>query len=139
MLMAGPKQPTEPRESNGSVNLRPVLFAPIAGDGLVQQTIRRLTDAINIGLLKDGERLPPESELSRLLGISAMTLRDALATMRNAGYIQTQRGRSGGNFITSPTHPSGASAAGAPGSVDLEYLVDLIDYRRAVTAEAAAL
>ena len=47
---------------------RSVVFAPLDGTGRAELVEQRLTDAIVSGVLRDGERLPSESELSRSLG-----------------------------------------------------------------------
>ncbi len=102
---------------------------------MVEQTVRRIADAITIGLLRPGDRLPPEAELSGWLRIAPMTLREALAKLREAGYIETRRGRGGGNFVgigvTAPT--------AVPPDIDADYLNDLKDFRRALLSQSAAL
>lgn len=125
-------------EEEGAERVKMVVFAPIGGDGLVEQTVRRLSDAISAGFLVDNERLPPESALSASLGISAMTLRDALAEMRAAGYVETRRGRDGGTFVKRPSDGRRRAKGGRRSSLDHRYLRDLIDHRRAIGAEAAA-
>ncbi|NKX49898.1 FadR family transcriptional regulator [Arthrobacter deserti] len=60
---------------------------------------QRISTAISLGMLRDGERLPAESELSEMFGAAGATLRDALASLREQGIVETRRGRSGGTFI----------------------------------------
>src|SRR4249920_936294 len=85
---------------------RAVVFSPIGGQGLVEQAVRRLGEAIGLGLLEVGERLPSEPELAERLGIAPMTLRQALAILREAGYVETQRGRGGGTFVRRAAPPA---------------------------------
>ncbi|WP_426939041.1 FadR/GntR family transcriptional regulator [Pseudarthrobacter sp. S3] len=59
----------------------------------------RITKAIALGLLKVGERLPPEAALSDMFGVGGATLREALAELREQGVVETRRGRSGGTFV----------------------------------------
>jgi DNA-binding FadR family transcriptional regulator len=119
---------------------RDAVFAPIGGEGLVQQTVRRLGEAIGLGLLGEGERLPPEAELAARFEISAMTLRQALAILRESGYIETRRGRSGGTVVRSATpFPVGARARERFGELTVEELRELTDYRAAISGHAAAL
>src|SRR5262249_40619639 len=61
---------------------------------------RRLTEAIELGLYADGEQLPGEIELAGALGIAPVTLREALAGLRQAGLLETRRGRGGGTFVS---------------------------------------
>ncbi|AOT02965.1 FadR/GntR family transcriptional regulator [Arthrobacter sp. U41] len=61
--------------------------------------VERISKAIGLGLLKVGERLPPEAALSDMFGVGGATLREALAELRDQGVVETRRGRSGGTFI----------------------------------------
>jgi DNA-binding FadR family transcriptional regulator len=79
---------------------RSVVFAPLDGTGRAELVEQRLTDAIVSGVLRDGERLPSESELSRSLGVALVTAREALEGMRDRGLVRTRRGRDGGSYVT---------------------------------------
>lgn len=79
---------------------RSIVFAPLTELGRAELVERRLTDAIVSGVLRDGERLPAESELARSLGVAVVTARDALESLRDRGLITTRRGRDGGSFVT---------------------------------------
>src|SRR5215467_1164181 len=59
------------------------LFTPLDTGGRADTVTRRLAKAIRLGLLLDGERLPAESQLAGQLGVSTVTLREALATLRS--------------------------------------------------------
>jgi DNA-binding FadR family transcriptional regulator len=116
------------------------VFAPIGGEGLVQQAVRRLGEAIGLGLLKEGERLPPEAQLADRLGIAVMTLREALAILREAGFIETRRGRGGGTFVKRATpFPPAREARRHLAKLTTENLQDLTDYRAAEAGYAALL
>jgi DNA-binding FadR family transcriptional regulator len=119
---------------------RAVVFSPVAGPGPVEQTVRRLGEAIGLGLLEVGERLPSEPELAERLGIAPMTLRQALAILREAGYVETRRGRGGGTFVRRAAPPSPVRKARERlRSLTVEDLRDLIDYRVAVEGASAGL
>ncbi|GAA3700715.1 FCD domain-containing protein [Arthrobacter ginkgonis] len=60
---------------------------------------QRISTAISLGMLREGERLPTESELSEMFGVAGATLRDALASLRERGVVETRRGRNGGTFV----------------------------------------
>jgi DNA-binding FadR family transcriptional regulator len=79
---------------------RAVVFAPLEEMGRAELVEQRLTDAIVSGVLRDGERLPSESDLSRSLGVAVVTVREALEAMRDKGLVLTRRGRDGGSFVT---------------------------------------
>lgn len=119
---------------------RSLVFSPIGGQGLVEQAVRRLGEAIGLGLLEVGERLPPEAELAERFDISPMTLRQALAILREAGYVETRRGRAGGTFVrrAAPRAPVRAARERLR-DLTVSDLRDLTDFRVAVAGAAAAL
>ncbi|GAA4482974.1 FadR/GntR family transcriptional regulator [Microbacterium panaciterrae] len=84
----------------GADPARSAVFAPLSDLGRAELVERRLQDAITSGVLHDGERLPSESQLGRRLGVAVVTAREALEALRDAGLIQTRRGRDGGSFVT---------------------------------------
>lgn len=66
---------------------------------LIEQWLVRL---ISQRKLLVGDKLPAEGGLADALGVSRMTLRQALATLEGKGLLQRQRGRNGGTFIAEP-------------------------------------
>ncbi|MET0976805.1 MAG: GntR family transcriptional regulator [Leifsonia sp.] len=76
------------------------VFAPLVGAGRADLVEQRLTDAITLGVLHDGERLPSESMLARQFGVAVVTAREALDSLRKRGLVTTRRGRDGGSFVT---------------------------------------
>ncbi|MGW4794457.1 GntR family transcriptional regulator [Nonomuraea sp. NPDC004297] len=66
------------------------------------QIERWLLASIAGGELAPGDRLPGERELAGRLGVSRMTLRQALATLERDGLLQRVPGRSGGAFVAEP-------------------------------------
>ncbi len=59
----------------------------------------RLIAAIAVGDYSAGERLPAERDLADMLAVSRVTVRAALADLREAGYVDIRRGRTGGSFV----------------------------------------
>ena len=53
-------------------------------------------------MLVDGDQLPPERELAETFGVSRVTLREAIKALRDAGLVESRRGRGGGTFVVSP-------------------------------------
>jgi DNA-binding FadR family transcriptional regulator len=105
--------------------------------GLADEIAERLAEAIKLGLLAPGERLPAEAALSDQLGVATLTLRDALANLRERGLLVTRRGRGGGSFVV----PQASGAQRAPGlaSLTIQQLRELGDQRQATFGAAAAL
>jgi GntR family transcriptional repressor for pyruvate dehydrogenase complex len=111
------------------------VFTPVREGSAVAETVERLGRAIGMGLLRPGDRLPAESRLAEELGISPVTLRNAIAILRGAGLVETQRGRGGGTTVA-------ASPAELPVGGDVpteEELRDLVDYRVVVEGGGAEL
>jgi DNA-binding FadR family transcriptional regulator len=75
------------------------LLRPVKARSTFEETFERLATAIRLGVVEQGERLPPERELATKLNVSRMTLRDALQALAQAGYLEARRGRSGGTVV----------------------------------------
>ncbi len=115
------------------------LFAPLDAGGRAETVARRLTQAISLGLLLDGERLPAESDLADQFGVSPVTLREALATLRTIGLVETRRGRRGGSFVCSPGDTRRAELERPLRLLSLHELQDIGDHRAAIAGAAAKL
>ena len=63
-----------------------------------------LRDAISVGSLSVGERLPPHRTLADILGVSVHTVSKAYDELTRAGLIGGQVGR--GTFVLNPAHSS---------------------------------
>jgi DNA-binding FadR family transcriptional regulator len=117
-----------PRASHESV------FAPVQSQTAFEETLERLGNAIKLGLLEPGSRLPAERELCRQLGISRSTLRQALTALVQSGHLRATRGRSGGTFVAESQPP-----AQAPSAELLMSWRDACDQRLAVELAVAVL
>lgn len=116
-------------------------FSSVQSHNAFEETVNRIAGAIKVRLLSPGDRLPPERELAQQLNVSRSTLREALAVLVEAGYLEARRGRNGGTFVASwPKLPSAPERAAILSRMR-EQLPGLVDFRRAVepaTAELAA-
>ena len=115
------------------------LISPLAAAGRAEEVVQRVSQAIQLGLFVDGEQLPPETEFAAQLGVSAMTLREALATLRQQGLVETRRGRTGGTFVRRPASPPVAVLRERLRGMTTSSLRDLIDEQFAVSGAAAKL
>jgi len=59
-----------------------------------------LRDQIHRGILRPGDRLPPESQLTESYGVSVITIRRAMRDLADEGLVVRERGR--GTYVTSP-------------------------------------
>lgn len=67
---------------------------------LYNQIADSLLDRIESGKLAPGDRLPPERELSQMLGVNRMTLRQALRVLETQGLLVRRQGN--GTYIAEP-------------------------------------
>src|SRR5437660_642436 len=112
------------------------VFAPLRAPNASELIVRRLGEAIGSGVLAPGEQLPPELELASMLAVAPMTLRQAIAILREAGLVETRRGKHGGSFVAANVVDALASRRRR---ADVASWRELCDWRRAVSGEAAAL
>ncbi|GAA2890915.1 FCD domain-containing protein [Streptomyces mexicanus] len=126
--------------AGGSVaGARAMVFAPVETRARVDAVVRRIGDAIELGLLADGEQLPGESELAGRLGVSTVTLREALMALRQQGLVTTRRGRGGGSFVSLPDRPGPQRLRARLRGWSSEELRDLGDHWAALSGAAARL
>ncbi|MFH9937763.1 FadR/GntR family transcriptional regulator [Streptomyces murinus] len=118
---------------------RRAVFSPVDNRARVDTVVRRLGDAIELGLLADGEQLPGESELAGQLGVSTVTLREALMALRQQGLLITRRGRGGGSFVSLPELPAEERLRTRLRGWSTEELRDLGDHWAALSGAAARL
>lgn len=62
-----------------------------------EEVVTRLRDMIHRGELKSGDRLPPERDLAKLLGVSRPTLRAGIRSLSAVGVLQSKQGA--GTFV----------------------------------------
>jgi DNA-binding FadR family transcriptional regulator len=116
------------------------VWRPVRGGNAFEITVARLAQAIRLGLVAVGERLPPERELAEQLRVSRVTLREAIGALREAGYLESRRGRAGGTFVVHSGPNSGPTPdAGALARAMGDQLHDALDFRRVLEPGAAAL
>jgi len=118
--------------------LEDVFFRQAHWHSAYEVAVQRLAQAIKLGALKSGARLPPERELVERLGVSRTTLREGIRALQQQGYLKTNRGRSGGTFIVrrkirQPTRTDILLIAEEMGGLVPEWL----DMRAAVEPKAA--
>lgn len=85
--------PPDPQTTSESL-LRPVRLG-----NAFEDTVARLLQTIRLGVLAPGDCLPPERELAARLGVSRDTVREAIKSLADAGYLVSRRGRYGGTFL----------------------------------------
>ncbi|MEN3185626.1 MAG: GntR family transcriptional regulator, partial [Atribacterota bacterium] len=67
---------------------------------LYQQLKNILKGQILSGVFKPGDSIPPEAELCRTYGVSRITVRQAVKSLVEEGFLYRKQGK--GTFVTSP-------------------------------------
>ena len=114
------------------------LFSPVPVRNAFEVTIERLAQSIRLGVLVEGDRLPPERELADTLGVSRVTLREAIKALRAAGLVESRRGRGGGTFVAAPRREPARPRDEMQESFG-PALEDALSLRKVVEPGAAAL
>src|SRR4029077_6877377 len=94
-----PTVPAVKVNSNG----RKWAFAPLDKGSFTPmyfQTQTQLRKLIQSGQLRPGDALPSEDELSRTCGVSRMTARHALQSLKSQGFASRHKGQ--GTFVSQP-------------------------------------
>lgn len=73
------------------------IIEPVRSGQTTEHVVARVYELIKHEDLKPGERLPPERELSKQLGISRPSLRAALSSLISMGVLQSRQGS--GTFL----------------------------------------
>lgn len=119
----------EPAELGNSA----LLLKKIRSGNAFEETVERLLQTIRLGLAFPGDKFPGERELASLLDVSRDTIRDATASLAQAGYLVIKRGRYGGTFVADVL-PSQKPAVLSTG---LNEIHDILTFREVVECGAA--
>lgn len=115
-----------------------VIFAPIGQANRSDQIVQRLSNAIITGLLEPHEQLPNEADLAKMMGVSHITIREALNTLRANNLIHTVRGRNGGSFVCEKVQETSNSLHPFK-AISTDYISDLGEMHCAVISHSAKL
>jgi GntR family transcriptional repressor for pyruvate dehydrogenase complex len=117
------------------------LYLQARSSRLHQQVMRTLLEDIARGKHEPGERLPPEMELARQLGVSRGVIRELLRSLEDRGVIAIRHGR--GAWINPPSDwnvlDADVLAAIMPTPASVSVLAHYLECRRMLETEAAAL
>ena len=98
----------------------------------------RLRQQIVSGELTEGQRLPPEEELTVQFGVARTTLREALRVLESQGLIAIKRGRGGGPLVTHPSVEPIAMALAVTLQIQGTTIGDLDTARQLIEPQIAA-
>ena len=115
------------------------VLRPVRSHHAFEGCVEQLATAIRLGVYPRGTTLPPERELATLLGVSRATLREAMAALRQAGLVETTRGRGGGTVVTLRLRTPSARKAARTDAVTRATWLDTLAFRSVVEPGAAQL
>lgn len=116
-----------------------VLFRPVRSGNAFEDTVARLLQTIRLGIVEPGGALPPERDLAARFSVSRDTVRDAIRSLSDAGFLVSRRGRYGGTFVcdTLPAHDSLPDDP-LPTAAEIDDVLGLRDILEVGAARAAA-
>jgi GntR family transcriptional repressor for pyruvate dehydrogenase complex len=107
----------------------------VPGAQLSDQVAEALSSEIHSGRLGVGEKLPTEAELVEQFGVSRTVVREAVSRLKSLGQVESRQGS--GVFVRaagfSPLNFDARSA------LSMQAVVQMVEVRRALEAEVAAL
>lgn len=124
----------------GDGHARSHLYTALPSISRTQQVREQLEAAIQRGDYQPGDRLPSERELVELLGVSRVSVREAIRSLEAVGAVEVRHGR--GCFVARTESERYASSFSHWLGVHHEEIFDLLKVRGALdelAAEAAAL
>ncbi len=114
-------------------------FAPARPVRVYERVVQQIEEAIYLGQLRPGERLPSERELMTQFAVSRATIREALRVLQSAGLVRSRPGDPRGPevlpFSTTGIHKS-MSALARVGQLGLG---ELAQFRMLIEGECASL
>ena len=103
-------------------------FEKVQPEKLSQSVVRQIEQLILRGILRPGERLPSERELSERLGVSRPSLREALAELQDGGLLASRAGA--GVYVADVLGSAFSDALVRLFSTHDEAVFDYIAFRR---------
>ncbi len=79
------------------------LFTAVTSNRMSEAIVEQIRTLIRGNQLRPGDRLPSERELCERLGVSRVTVREALRVLEAGGLVEIRVGARGGAFVTSPS------------------------------------
>lgn len=81
----------------------PDLFRVVSFNRMSEAIVEQIRSLIRSERLRPGDRLPSERDLGERMGVSRVTVREALRVLEAGGLVEIRVGSRGGAFVTSPT------------------------------------
>ena len=116
--------------------LYPPSAPPRRHRNLAQSVVAYISDGIRNGTISPGEKLPTESEIMRIQGVSRTVVREAISHLQAAGLVETRHGI--GTFVLQPPAPS-TLGLDPTTVVTMRDVLAILELRISLETEAAGL
>jgi GntR family transcriptional repressor for pyruvate dehydrogenase complex len=112
-------------------------FTPVTSGGrLADQVAQQLAAEIQRGAFKPGDKLPTEAQLVAQCAVSRTVVREALSRLKSLKLVDS---RQGSGVYVSAQPPFAPLDFAARHTVSQEAVIQMVEVRRALEAEVAAL
>jgi DNA-binding FadR family transcriptional regulator len=79
------------------------LYTVVSSNRMSEAIVNQIRNLIRTERLHPGDRLPSERDLGDRMGVSRVTVREALRVLEAGGLVEIRVGARGGAFVTKPT------------------------------------
>jgi GntR family transcriptional repressor for pyruvate dehydrogenase complex len=110
---------------------------PLKSTSLVQEVLAQIRENILKGEWAQGEKIPSENELSRLLRVSRNTVRSAIHQLQAVGVLVSKQGQ--GTFVRTSFESTYMGSVLPFISLSKEEILDLLEFRKIIEAGSVAL
>ena len=112
------------------------MFKSIKHTKISNEIVNQIKNQISEGMLKPGDRLPPERDLVKEFGVSRPSLREALNSLVAMGFLEVKGKRT---YIKSVASESMLDPLSLLIKSDTQKIFDLIEVRKAIETWGAFL
>jgi GntR family transcriptional repressor for pyruvate dehydrogenase complex len=95
--------PDAPRSLTSTDDRDRVQFNVVTPNRMSEAIVEQIRSLIRSNQLLPGDRLPSERDLGTKMGVSRVTVREALRVLEAGGLVDIRVGARGGAFVTSPS------------------------------------
>jgi DNA-binding FadR family transcriptional regulator len=110
-------------------------FTPIESRQLFEEALAQIADAVWLGELAIGDRLPSERVMAAQMNISRPTLREAVRALTECGLLEVRPGA--GAYVRSDQLPAGIVEERA--RIRIDEIAEVLEARRALEPQIAQL
>jgi len=112
---------------------------PIKRSRLSEQVLDQIKKAIKDGVYKTGDQLPNERDLAEQLEVSRASVREALRTLGNMGFIESRVGVNGGTYVKEMTIDNIMDPFSEMLGNEHQIILEMIDFRLVIETEYARI